>query len=90
LEILDTINESVEPVVCITVAGRSNALSGVVACNSKWPVIACPYFQDLQDYSVNIHSTLQMPSKVPVLAAIDPQNAALAAVRILKTMEGIA
>ncbi len=90
LEILDAFNESLEPVVCLTVAGRSNALSGVVACNLKWPVIACPPFADGQDYLINIHSTLQMPSKVPVLTAIDPQNAALAAVRILKTMESLA
>ncbi len=87
LRLLDSFNESLEPVVCLTIAGRSNALSGVVACNLKWPVIACPFFQDGQDYLINIHSTLQMPSKVPVLTAIDPQNAALAAVRILKTME---
>ena len=88
LHILETFNESLEPVVCITIAGRSNALSGVAACNLKWPVIACPFFQDSQDYLINIHSTLQMPSKVPVLTAIDPQNAAMAAIRILKTMEG--
>ena len=75
--------------VCITIAGMSNALSGVVACNLKWPVIACPYFQDNQDYLVNIHSTLQMPSKVPTLTAINPQNAALAAIRILNMAEGV-
>ncbi len=87
LQLLDTFNESLEPVVCISIAGRSNALSGVCAANSKWPVIACPYFHDGQDYLINIHSTLQMPSKTPVLTVIDPQNAALAACRILRTME---
>lgn len=90
LQLLDAMNESLEPVVCITIAGRSNALSGVVASNCKWPVIACPFFQDSQDYMINIHSTLQMPSKVPVMAVIDPQNAALSAIRILKTMESLA
>ena len=89
LELLDSFNESLEPMVCITIAGMSNALSGVVACNLKWPVIACPYFQDNQDYLVNIHSTLQMPSKVPTLTAINPQNAALAAIRILNMAEGV-
>jgi fusion protein PurCD len=87
LQLLDTFNESLEPVVCLTIAGKSNALSGVVSCNLKWPVIACPFFQDSQDYLINIHSSLQMPSQVPVLTAIDPNNAALAAIRILKTME---
>jgi 5-(carboxyamino)imidazole ribonucleotide mutase len=89
LQLLDTYNESLEPMVCLSVAGRSNALSGVVACNLKWPVIACPFFHDAQDYVINIHSTLQMPSRVPVLTAIDPQNAALAAIRILKMTEAL-
>ena len=73
--------------VCITVAGRSNALSGLVAANMKWPVIACPPFKDHSDYMVNIHSSIQMPSLVPAMTVIDPGNAALAAVKILQTME---
>lgn len=87
LELIEQYNESLEPMVCITVAGRSNALSGVLAANLKWPVIACPPFKDYSDYQVNIHSTLQMPSKVPSMTVIDPANAALAAARILNTME---
>ncbi len=84
--LIETFNESLEPIVCLTIAGRSNALSGVAAANLKWPVIACPFFKDGQDYLINIHSSLQMPSQVPVLTVIDPANAALAAVRILKAM----
>ena len=87
LDLIETYNESLEPLVCLTIVGRSNALSGVAAANMKWPVIACPVFQDGQDYMINIHSSLQMPSRVPVLTVIDPVNAALAAVRILKVME---
>ncbi|MCK5471977.1 AIR carboxylase family protein [Candidatus Gracilibacteria bacterium] len=70
--------------VYITIAGRSNALSGVVAANSTKPVLACPPFKDKDDYLVNIHSTLQMPSNTPVLTVIDPVNCAQAAARILK------
>ncbi|HNT30145.1 MAG TPA: phosphoribosylaminoimidazolesuccinocarboxamide synthase [bacterium] len=77
------LNEAEEPVVYITIAGRSNALSGVVAGASRHPVIACPPFADKSDYLVNIHSSLQMPSNVPVMTVIDPGNAALAAKRIL-------
>lgn len=76
-------NESREPLVYITIAGRSNGLSGVVAANSIHPVIACPPFADKNDMLVNMHSTLQMPSDTPVLTVIDPKNAAVAAVRIL-------
>lgn len=83
LKLIAGYEESMEPLVYITVAGRSNALSGMVAAQTKWPVIACPHFADKLDYLVNIHSTLQMPSAVPVLPVLDPQNAALACARIL-------
>ncbi len=86
-ELIAQYNKSLEPMVCITIAGRSNALSGVVAAQLKWPVIACPPFSDYSDYLTNIHSSLQMPSSVPVLTVIDPKNAALAASKILQTME---
>ncbi len=69
-------------IVYITVAGRSNALSGVVACNTRFPVIACPPFQDKVDMLVNINSTLQMPSYVPVMTVLEPLNAVLAANKI--------
>lgn len=84
LDLVEQHNHSLTPIVHLTVAGRSNALSGVVAAHSKWPVIACPFFKDGTDYLINIHSSLQMPSQTPVLTCVDPENAALAAVRILK------
>lgn len=86
LKVLEIINSYVkEPgIVFITIAGRSNALSGFVAANSEKPVIACPPFKDKIDMLVNIHSTLQMPSKTPVLTVLDPGNCALAVKRILE------
>ena len=81
LDILNT-NKDKEGVVYITIAGRSNALSGFVAANSEFPTIGCPPFSDKSDMLVNIHSTLQMPSKTPVLTVIDPGNCALAVKRI--------
>lgn len=83
LEILEKNNASADRIVYITVAGRSNALSGFCAANSKHPVIACPPFATKEDFMININSTLMMPSKTPVLTVIDPANAALAAKRIL-------
>ena len=82
LEILDT-NKDGNDIVYITIAGRSNALSGFVAANSKFPTLACPPFADKTDMLVNIHSTLQMPSNTPVLMVIEPGNCALAVKRIL-------
>lgn len=64
-------------IVFVTVAGRSNALSGVVASNVKYPVIACPPFKDKMDMFTNINSSLQCPSKVPVLTVLEPQNVAI-------------
>ena len=81
LDILDN-NKNEKDLVYITIAGRSNALSGFVAANSKFPTLACPPFSDKADMLINIHSTLQMPSNTPVLTVIDPGNCALAVKRI--------
>ncbi|MCS5647125.1 MAG: AIR carboxylase family protein [Candidatus Marinimicrobia bacterium] len=81
LEILET-NKDGEDIVYVTIAGRSNALSGFVAANSEFPTLGCPPFSDKADMLVNIHSTLQMPSNTPVLTVIDPGNCALAVKRI--------
>jgi len=69
-------------IVYVTIAGRSNGLSGCTAASSVHPVIACPPFKDKDDYLVNIHSTLQMPSDTPVLTVLEPQNVALCIARI--------
>lgn len=84
LEVLDILktNKDGEDIVYVTIAGRSNALSGFVAANSEFPTLGCPPFSDKADMLVNIHSTLQMPSNTPVLTVIDPGNCALAVKRI--------
>jgi len=84
LKVLDilTANENEKDIVYITIAGRSNALSGFVAANCEFPTIGCPPFSDKTDMLVNIHSTLQMPSNTPVLTILDPENCALAIKRI--------
>ena len=86
LKVLETVKkyEGQENVCFITIAGRSNALSGFVSANCEHPTIACPPFSDKADYLVNIHSTLQMPSNTPAMCVIDPGNAAIAAARIVK------
>ena len=81
LEILNA-NKNSKDILYITIAGRSNALSGFVAANSEFPTLGCPPFSDKSDMLINIHSTLQMPSNTPVLTVIDPGNCALAVKRI--------
>lgn len=83
LDIVNDFNKSGEDIVYITIAGRSNGLSGVVAACSIHPVIACPPFKDKADYLVNIHSSTMYPSDTPSMTVVDPQNAAHAALRIL-------
>lgn len=81
-ELIGKYNEYEGQLVYVTIAGRSNGLSGVTAGSAIHPVIACPPFADKDDMAVNINSTLQMPSDVPVLTVLDPVNCALAVVRI--------
>ena len=83
LAIVNDFNRKGEDIVYITIAGRSNGLSGVVAANAIHPVIACPPFKDKSDYLANIHSSLLYPSDTPSMCVVDPQNAAMAAIRIL-------
>ena len=66
--------DKIDDVVYITVAGRSNALSGFVSANSVKPVIACPPL-DKQSYLIDIHSSLRMPSNAPCMTVVDPKNA---------------
>ena len=82
VEIVNDYNKSQDQICYVTVAGRSNGLSGCTAGSSLHPVIACPPFADKCDMSVNINSTLQMPSDTPVMTVLDPVNAALSVVRI--------
>ena len=66
----------------ITVAGRSNALSGFTDAQTHCPVIACPPLGD-RFGEADIWSSLRMPSAVAPMVVLDPGNAALAAAKIL-------
>jgi fusion protein PurCD len=81
LEILQRYNSGKRNLY-ITCAGMSNALSGFVAANTQHPVIAHPLFKDQTDMLVNVHSTIQMPSRVPSMTVLSAGNVALAAARI--------
>jgi len=82
VEVIKKYNEFEGQLCYVTIAGRSNGLSGCTAGSSLHPVIACPPFSDKDDMMVNINSTLQMPTDTPVLTVLDPNNVALCIVRI--------
>ncbi|MDR2929068.1 MAG: AIR carboxylase family protein [Cytophagaceae bacterium] len=70
-----------ENVVFITVAGRSNALSGFCDAQTWRPVIACPPYAD-KFAGADVYSSLRMPSGVSPMVVLEPDNAALAAAKI--------
>jgi len=71
-----------EKVVYVTVAGRSNALSGFVDANTSKPVIACPPYSKPFG-GADILSSLRMPSGVGSMVILEPEGAAIAAAKIL-------
>jgi len=82
LDDLQEYEKSGDNIVLITVAGLSDALSGVVAGYTKYPVIACP--PDSEKYEgAKIFSSVATPKGIPVAYVPEPENAALAAVKIL-------
>lgn len=66
----------------ITVAGQSNALSGMVDANVAAPVIACPPYSE-KFAGADLYSSLRMPSGVAPAVVLDPRGAALLAAKIL-------
>ena len=74
------------PKVYITVAGRSNALSGFVDGAVSSPVIACP--PPAEAFSgADIYSSMRMPSGIAPAVVLEPANAALFAAKILGTTD---
>ena len=70
------------PTVFITVAGMSDALSGLTDANVAAPVIACPPRSD-SFAGLDVLSSLRTPPGVAPIVALEPANAALAAAKIL-------
>jgi phosphoribosylaminoimidazole carboxylase PurE protein len=82
LEMLRHYEADPRPKVYVTVAGRSNALSGFVDAAVSAPVIACPPPSEAFAGG-DIFSSLRMPSGVAPGVVLDPANAALLAAKIL-------
>ena len=82
LDILRGYEVDGRPKVYVTIAGRSNALSGFVDGYVASPVIACPPPSDAFG-GADIFSSIRMPSDVAPMLVLDPANAGLAAAKIL-------
>ena len=83
VDIMNKLNADPQPQVVITVVGMSNGLAGVAAASLVHPVINCPPYETLDEYSVDIHSNLRYPSEVPSMTVLTAKNAAIAAAKIL-------
>lgn len=70
------------PKVYVTVAGRSNALSGFADGVVTAPVIACPPPSETFG-GADVFSSLRMPSGIAPAVVLEPANAALLAAKIL-------
>lgn len=82
LEILQAYEADPRPKVYITIAGRSNALSGFADAQVTSPVIACPPLSSSFG-GADIYSSLRMPSGVAPAVVLEPAGAALLAAKIL-------
>ena len=82
LELLARYEDDPRSKVYITVAGRSNALSGMVDAQVTAPVIACPPASD-KFAGGDVLSSLRMPSGVAPAVVLEPENAALLAAKML-------
>jgi 5-(carboxyamino)imidazole ribonucleotide mutase len=81
LELLAGYENGMRPLVFITVAGRSNALSGFVDGAVSAPVIACPPPAEAFG-GADVYSSLRMPSGIAPALVLEPANAALCAAKI--------
>lgn len=82
LNVLRQYEADPRPKVYITVAGRSNALSGFTDGSVSAPVIACPPTSEAFG-GADIYSSLRMPSGIAPAVVLEPANAALLAAKIL-------
>lgn len=71
----------VKNIVYVAVAGRSNALGGMIDANTPKPVISTPPYSD-KYAGADVFSSLRMPSGVGTTVATEPETAALAAAKI--------
>lgn len=81
LSILKEYEADERPKVYITVAGRSNALSGFTDGSVSAPVIACPPPSESFG-GADVFSSLRMPSGIAPAVVLEPFNAALLAAKI--------
>jgi len=75
LKIIGEYNDSIDKILIVSIAGGTDALSGMIAAQSKWPVISCPpkdkafYESCLGNPSGTSNSVIRIPENVARYAA---------------------
>ena len=88
LQKVHTLDSMLGQVVYITIAGRSNALSAFVDAATANPVIASPVLGSTWG-GMEVVSSLALPSGVASMVVLEPENAALAAAKILAVDDSV-
>ncbi|MFH1751282.1 MAG: AIR carboxylase family protein [Candidatus Micrarchaeota archaeon] len=81
LDLIHYYDGSGRPIVYIAIAGRSNALGGVIDGNSLNPVINSPPHSEKYG-GMDLLSSLRMPSGIVPATVLEPENAAILAVKL--------
>jgi 5-(carboxyamino)imidazole ribonucleotide mutase len=82
MQTIASYEQTQDAIVFIAIAGRSNALAGMLDANTVHPVITCPPTSSAFG-GADIFSSLRMPSGVAPLVVLEPDAAALASAKIL-------
>lgn len=81
MDIIEKLNKSTNPRLIVSIAGGTDALSGLIAANSIWPVVSCPP----SDRCIN--SCLENPSGTSNATILNPKNVARFAAQYFSSME---
>jgi len=82
LQLVQQMDATFSRLIYIGVCGRTNSLTGALDAATTNPVIACPPPSDAFG-GMDILSSLSSPSGVASVTILDPENAALAAAKLL-------
>lgn len=82
LALIEHYESDPRPKIYIAIAGRSNALSGMLCAAVTAPVVSCPPYSD-RFGGADVFSSLRMPSGVAPALVLDPDNAAFFCAKVL-------
>ncbi len=74
--------------VILAIVGMSNGIGPTLAARTSWPVIGVAVTAEA--HSEDVWSSLKMPSQVPMVTVLSPNNAVLAALNVLAQKNPVA